>query len=158
LQPVEPGSPNLTATPKPGEPIPYELGNEPPPGQVQVRPGDGSRVADPFEQTQELPAFEEGADASADGAGGGRGAGGDEGGGGGGEPPDEPLSEDAERQREILEEFEELQQRHGQQQIEVPDEGPDPNFDEPNRIPELDQGPDPVQRDVSLSNVKATQT
>jgi hypothetical protein len=58
LQPIEPGSPNLTATPTPGAPIPYELGNGPPPGQVQVRPGDGSPVADPLAQTQELPAVE----------------------------------------------------------------------------------------------------
>jgi hypothetical protein len=58
LQPVEPGSPNLTANPTPGQPIPYELGNQPPPGQVQVRPGDGSPVADPLAQTQEVPAVE----------------------------------------------------------------------------------------------------
>jgi hypothetical protein len=63
LQPIEPGSPNLTATPKPSEPIPYELGDEPPPGQVQLRPGDGSPVADPLAQTQEMPAFSSEADA-----------------------------------------------------------------------------------------------
>jgi hypothetical protein len=58
LQPVEPGSPNLTANPTPGDPIPFELGNQPPPGQVQVRPGDGSPVADPLDQTQEVPVVE----------------------------------------------------------------------------------------------------
>ncbi len=58
LQPVEPGSPNLTANPMPGDPIPYDLGNQHPPGQVQVRPGDGSPIADPLAQTQEVPAIE----------------------------------------------------------------------------------------------------
>jgi hypothetical protein len=143
-----------------------------------VRPGDGSAAADPLAQTQEIPAVslpEDAAEAAGPGSaadvvetrpgvadgtrgGGGGGAGGGE--GGGGEPPDEPmnLGEDDERRRDILEEFEERQQRHGQQQMEVPDEGPDPNFDEPNRMPELQQGPDGVQRDVSLRDVKATQS
>jgi hypothetical protein len=57
-QPIEPGSPNLSANPTPGDPIPYELGDGPPPGQVQVRPADGSPVADPLAQTQEMPAVE----------------------------------------------------------------------------------------------------
>lgn len=59
LGPIEPGSPNLTVHPTPGqEPIPYELGDPRPPGQVQVRPGDGSPVADPYATTQEMPAYE----------------------------------------------------------------------------------------------------
>ena len=102
LQPIEPGSPNLTVYPKSGEPIPYELGDGPPPGQVQVRPGDGSPVDDPLAQTQEMPAVaatppspgmevaEEGATAgeAAEAAGEGVGAGGEgPAGGGGGEPP-----------------------------------------------------------------------
>jgi hypothetical protein len=57
LQPIEPGSPNLTATPKASEPIRFELGDERPPGQVQLGPGDGSPVADPLAQTREMPAF-----------------------------------------------------------------------------------------------------
>jgi hypothetical protein len=67
LQPIEPGSPNLTATPKPSEPIPYELGDGPPSGQVQLRPGDGSSLADPLAQTQEMPAFSEADTVGADG-------------------------------------------------------------------------------------------
>jgi hypothetical protein len=122
------------------------------PGEIQEM-----SAVDPLAQPQDAAA--DGADASADGAGGGQGAGGDEGGGGGGEPPDEPPSpsEDYEPRSDIQEEFEELQQRYGQQQIEVPDEGPDPNRDEPNRIPELDQYPGGEQRDVALANVRPTQ-
>src|SRR5271165_2736946 len=147
LQPIEPGSPNLTATPKPGEPIPYELGDEPPPGQVQVRPGDGSPVADPLAQTQEIPAVSptqldaaadettlaEAETSAADAS-------------------DTSLADskegtgletdDARRQQEILEEFEERQQQYGQAQAEVDDAPPSSDLEEPNRMEELDQGHD----------------
>jgi hypothetical protein len=58
IRSIEPGSPDLTANPTPGEPVPYELGNQPLPGQAQVRPSDGSPVADPRAQTGEIPAVE----------------------------------------------------------------------------------------------------
>jgi hypothetical protein len=66
--------------------------------------------------------------------------------GGGGEPPDEPpsLSPDQQRQADILEEFGERQQQYGGQQMEVADEPPSPNLDEPNRMQELDSGHDPT--------------
>src|SRR5262249_57997571 len=52
MHPMDPASPTLTAYPKATEPIPYELGDGPPPGQVQIRPGGGGPVADPLAQTQ----------------------------------------------------------------------------------------------------------
>ncbi|MBV9757509.1 MAG: hypothetical protein JO047_10680 [Alphaproteobacteria bacterium] len=143
LQPIEPGSPNLTATPKPGEPIPYELGDGPPAGQVQVRPTDGSPVADPLAQTQELPAIapdaSPGGGAIADAETSAADASdtsvvnsGEESG----------LDADQARQREILEEFEERQQHYGQAEREIDDAPPSPDLEEPNRMEELDQGHD----------------
>jgi hypothetical protein len=79
--------------------------------------------------------------------------------GGGGEPPDEPpeLTEEQQRQADILEEFAEQQQRHGAEQMEVADEAPAPNLEEPDRIPELTQGPEPDQRLAKLRDIKFSQ-
>jgi hypothetical protein len=51
----------------------------------------------------------------------------------------------ARRQREILEEYAETQERHGRAQQEVPPEpeSGDDNLDDPGRMPELDPGYDP---------------
>jgi hypothetical protein len=66
--------------------------------------------------------------------------------GGGGEPSDGPpeLTPEQQRQVEIAQEFEEAQVHHGGQQLEVADEAPAPDLEEPNRTPEIDSGHDPT--------------
>jgi hypothetical protein len=78
-------------------------------------------------------------------------------GGGGGPdgPPD--LTPEQQRQVEILQEFEERQVHHGGQQMEVADEAPAPNLEEPDRIPELTQGPEPDLRLAKTREVNFSQ-
>jgi hypothetical protein len=79
--------------------------------------------------------------------------------GGGGEPPDGPpeLTPDQQRQVEILQEFEERQIQHGGQQMEVADEAPTPALEEPGRMPQFTQGPEPDLRLAKMGDINFSQ-
>ncbi len=68
-----------------------------------------------------------------------------------------PAARGAERTAGVLDEFVERQTMYGQQQQDIPDGPPDPDLNEPDRIPELDQGPEPVERLVRMRDIKYTQ-
>ena len=68
-----------------------------------------------------------------------------------------PQARAAGRTSDILDEFVERQTMYGQQQQDAPDGMPDPDLNEPGRMPELDQGPEPVDRLVRMRDIKYTQ-